>query len=193
LPYSSWYRKLVARVESKSKIRLAAAKKSRDQNSKNHGLGRNFRRIIDAEVRLNDLERALAKATELTERWKIICASSREFGFFGVRMSVNGIALDDFPVQAPGPCWQLRIALADSNYINFFRSCDEEMNSVILGAFVSAVERGLRDLPSSDGQSPFSPPKRAQPTPQSAGGFALPSIFRAIFRSRRPPRTVPSH
>jgi hypothetical protein len=172
-------------------FRLAGAKMSRDQQSKNSGLGRNFRRIIDAEVRLNDLERALAKSSELADRWKIICASSKEFGFFGVRMNVNGIVLDDFAVQTPGPCWQLRIALTESSYINFFRSCDAEMNSVILGAFVSAVERGLRSLPSA-GEELYCTPTRALPEPRLRSGFAIPSIFRALFRARRSPRPLPS-
>ncbi len=107
-------------------------------------LGGRFRRIIDAEARLKDFEAELEKAPGIVECWSKICATSNEFGFRGARMSINGRVFEDFDTPARGRVWQIRIPLADSHYINFFRDFDAEMNPVILSAFVSAVERILQ-------------------------------------------------
>ncbi len=41
------------------------------------------------------------------------------------------------------PRWQLRIPLANSQYVNFSRDFDSDMNPLVLSAFVEAVQRGL--------------------------------------------------
>jgi len=119
---------------------------SRDQQNNDRRLGRNFRRIIDAEVRLKELETTLAKASGIAECWDTMRAFSNEFRFCGIRMSVNGKVFEDLAMQGGGNCWQLRIPLLGSDYINFFRDCDSEMSPPILNAFVCAVERGLAGL-----------------------------------------------
>jgi UDP-GlcNAc:undecaprenyl-phosphate GlcNAc-1-phosphate transferase len=107
-------------------------------------LGGKFRRIIDAEARLKDFEIALAKANGIVECWNTICACSTDFGFRGVRMSLNGKVFEDLGPRANGRLWQIRIPLADAHYINFFRDFDAEMNPVILSAFVNSVEQVLQ-------------------------------------------------
>ena len=106
-------------------------------------LGGKFRRIIDAEARLVDLEVALAKAPDLQECWNYIRNSSLEFGFQGVRMKITGLVFEHFAPDTDGRLWQVRIPLPGSHYINFFRDFKSEMNPLILSAFVTAVERGL--------------------------------------------------
>jgi hypothetical protein len=108
------------------------------------GLGRKFRKSIDAQIRLNELETALANAPDIEECWKRICASSNEFGFSGVRMSVNGAVFEDFATHGGAKLWQLRISLSPSQYVNFFRDHDSETDPVVLSAFADAVEHGLR-------------------------------------------------
>ena len=106
-------------------------------------LGGRFRRIIDAETRLKDFEAALENAGSIEECWSRICATSTDFGFRGVRMNIHGRVFAEFPAPAEGRLWQIRIPLAGSHHINFFRDFDAEMNPVILSAFVSTVERVL--------------------------------------------------
>lgn len=107
-------------------------------------LGGKFRRIIDAETRLKDFEAALTKANNIHECWAIIRGCGKDFGFRGVRMSINGIVFEDFPVLATTRQWQIRIPIGNSHYINFFRDFDSDMNPVILSAFVSSVEAILK-------------------------------------------------
>jgi hypothetical protein len=118
-----------------------------DREHRSHHLGRTFRQIIDADVRLNELETALAKAGTIAECWDTIYACSKGFGFSGVRMCVQETVLERFATPAVAHLWQLRIPLAGSHYINFFRDCESHMDPVILNAFVEAVERGLQACP----------------------------------------------
>jgi hypothetical protein len=103
-----------------------------------------FRKIIDAETRLQHFEAALAKADSLNECWTRILEGSRDFGFQGVRMSVAGIVFEESTGWSAGPAWQLRIPLAESQYINFVRDFDSQLGPLILSAFVSCVERGMK-------------------------------------------------
>jgi hypothetical protein len=101
-----------------------------------------FRRIVDTETRLLDLETELTKAATLNECWTTVLQGSKDFGFHGVRMSIAGKVFEN-STPSSGPVWQLRIPLQESQYINFYRDFKSELNPLILGAFVSAIERGM--------------------------------------------------
>jgi UDP-GlcNAc:undecaprenyl-phosphate GlcNAc-1-phosphate transferase len=105
--------------------------------------GGKFRRIIDVEARLKDFEATLAKADSVEDCWGHIRAGSRDFGFHEVRMSLSGKLFEDVHSDATKPRWQLRIPLPDSQYVNFYRGFDSEMNPLVISAFVEAVQRGL--------------------------------------------------
>jgi hypothetical protein len=118
-----------------------------NKENKNRRLGPTFRQTVDAEIRLQELETALAKAATIAECLDTIYASSSEFGFSGVRVCVKGTVFERFGTPPTGALWQLRIPLNRSQYINFFRDCASRMDPVILNAFVSAVERALQVCP----------------------------------------------
>jgi UDP-GlcNAc:undecaprenyl-phosphate/decaprenyl-phosphate GlcNAc-1-phosphate transferase len=103
-----------------------------------------FRRIIDAETRLMELEQALLNARDLNECWGMVLAGSREFGFEGVRLSAHGGLYEAPPRSGVKRSWQLRIPLAHSHYINFTRDFESNLDPVILSAFVDCMERGLK-------------------------------------------------
>jgi UDP-GlcNAc:undecaprenyl-phosphate GlcNAc-1-phosphate transferase len=106
--------------------------------------GGKFRRIIDVEARLKDFEATLCKADSVEECWSHIRAGSRDFGFHEVRMSLSGKLFQDLhSSDANKPRWQLRIPLPNSQYVNFYRGFDTEMNPLVISAFVEAVQRGL--------------------------------------------------
>jgi UDP-GlcNAc:undecaprenyl-phosphate/decaprenyl-phosphate GlcNAc-1-phosphate transferase len=105
--------------------------------------GGKFRRIIDVEARLKDFEATLAKADSVEECWGHIRAGSHDFGFHEVRMSLSGKLFEDLHSDANKPRWQLRIPLPGSQYVNFYRGFDSEMNPLVISAFVEAVQRGL--------------------------------------------------
>lgn len=104
-----------------------------------------FRRIIDVETRMHDFEQALMKSSDLGACWMAITRGSREFGFQGVRMSLGGTVMEDWTGWNARPLWQLRIPLSGSQYINFFRDFEGDLDPLILSAFVNCVERALKD------------------------------------------------
>jgi UDP-GlcNAc:undecaprenyl-phosphate GlcNAc-1-phosphate transferase len=106
-------------------------------------LGGKFRRIIDIETRMTDFEGSLAKATSMEECWAQIRKGGLDFGFHEVRMSLNGRVFEEACMGPAKPRWQLRIPLPNSQYVNFSREFDSDMNPLVLSAFVEAVQHGL--------------------------------------------------
>jgi UDP-GlcNAc:undecaprenyl-phosphate/decaprenyl-phosphate GlcNAc-1-phosphate transferase len=103
-----------------------------------------FRRIIDFETRVAEFEKTLARATGVEECWIRIRSGSREFGFQGVRLNFEGLIFEDFDRRDRDGLWELRIPLADSQHLNFFRDVKADTNTVVLSAFVTAVQHGMR-------------------------------------------------
>jgi len=103
-----------------------------------------FRRIIDFETRLAEFEETLAHATGIEECWIRIRSASREFGFQGVQMNYEGLAFEDFERRDSRRLWELRIPLTDAYNVNFFRDLENETSPIVLSAFATAVEHGMK-------------------------------------------------
>jgi UDP-GlcNAc:undecaprenyl-phosphate GlcNAc-1-phosphate transferase len=103
-----------------------------------------FRRIIDFETRLVEFEQALARSAGIEECWIRIRSGSREFGFQGVRLNFEGLVFEDFERRDSGRLWELRIPLTDAQNVNFFRDLENETSPIVLSAFASAVEHGMK-------------------------------------------------
>jgi UDP-GlcNAc:undecaprenyl-phosphate GlcNAc-1-phosphate transferase len=102
-----------------------------------------FRLIIDSETRLMDFEKALERSSGVQECWAKILAGSREFNFKGVRLSLDGQTFENFGSHDAKGLWELRIPLAEDQYIGFFRDFETASSPLVLSAFVSTVERGV--------------------------------------------------
>jgi UDP-GlcNAc:undecaprenyl-phosphate GlcNAc-1-phosphate transferase len=111
--------------------------------------GGTFRQMIDVEARLKEFEANLAKAATVEDCWDLIRAGSQEFGFHDVRMSFSGRVFEEFhsDMTMAKPRWQLRIPLPNSQYVNFYRGFDSEMDPLVISAFVETVQRGLGSRP----------------------------------------------
>ena len=59
-------------------------------------------------------------------------------------MSVGGTVFEESNGWNTRPLWQLRIPLAESQYINFARDFDSQLDPLVLSGFVDCVERGLK-------------------------------------------------
>jgi len=103
-----------------------------------------FRKIIDSETKLLEFEKALIHTATPEERWKELVRWSREFGFVGVQMTTPTAMLEDFGSHDAKGVWELRIALADSQYVTFFRDMDSDASPLIASALVGAVQRGMQ-------------------------------------------------
>ena len=103
-----------------------------------------FRRIIDFETRLVEFEKTLARATGIEECWIRIRSGSREFGFRGVRMNFEGLVFEDFERGDSKRLWELRIPLTEARTVDFFHDVGIDTSSMVLSAFATAVEHGMR-------------------------------------------------
>jgi hypothetical protein len=65
----------------------------------------------------------------------------KDFGFNGARLQLRGKVWEHRPDEAAKPCWQLRIPLQSSDYINFNRLLDPPMHPMVLTSFAEVVER----------------------------------------------------
>jgi UDP-GlcNAc:undecaprenyl-phosphate/decaprenyl-phosphate GlcNAc-1-phosphate transferase len=102
-----------------------------------------FSHIIDVEVRLEQLERALAAAGDLDQYWQVLRQGGRDFGFAGVRLNVRGQSLDTLGEAGARGRWQLRISLADSQYVNLYQDFGREMPPTALAGFARVLENSL--------------------------------------------------
>jgi hypothetical protein len=95
---------------------------------------------------LKDFETNLAKAVTVDNCWDHIRAGSRDFGFHDVRMCFSGRVFEECHIEttAAKPRWQLRIPLPNSQYVNFYRGFESDMDPLVISAFVDAVQRGLQ-------------------------------------------------
>jgi UDP-GlcNAc:undecaprenyl-phosphate GlcNAc-1-phosphate transferase len=141
-------------------------------------LGGKFRQIIDVEARMVDFETSLAKATSVEECWDRIRTGSEDFGFNEVRMCLSGRVFEDSSLGPAKPRWQLRIPLPNSQYVNFSRDFDADMNPLVLSAFVEAVQRGLEARSMSPAAEVIRMPAVAYRTTAAAGGSELSRIAR---------------
>jgi UDP-GlcNAc:undecaprenyl-phosphate GlcNAc-1-phosphate transferase len=103
-----------------------------------------FRRIIDSETRLIEFQKTLSRTTGVQECWDKILTASREFGFHGVRMNINGLAFEDFGSGGSKQLWELRIPLPDAQNVNFFQELETEVSPMVLSGFVTAVQNGMK-------------------------------------------------
>ena len=106
-------------------------------------LGGKFRQIIDDETRMADFESSLSQAASIEECWTQIRTGGQSFGFHQVRLNMGGHLFEQACSGPAKPRWQLRISLANSQYVNFYRDFDSSRNQLVLSAFVEAVQRGL--------------------------------------------------
>jgi hypothetical protein len=59
-------------------------------------------------------------------------------------MNFEGLVFEDFQGHDSKRLWELRIPLTDEQHVNFFRELEGETSSIVLSAFATAVEHGMR-------------------------------------------------
>lgn len=103
-----------------------------------------FRRIIDAQTRVQRFEDALSSADTLDELWSVLVSGGRDFGFRTVRAHLSGRVMEEkFIDDACDACWQLRIPLVDNQYVNFQRDFQAELSPMILGTLVRVIQASV--------------------------------------------------
>ena len=100
-----------------------------------------FRRMIDAQTRLHEFEATLSTASTLEELWEALVNAGRDFGFRSIRANIQGrITEEHFTPENNETQWQLRIPLPEGQYVNLQRDFRAEVNPIVLGGLVRAIE-----------------------------------------------------
>ena len=104
-----------------------------------------FRQVIDVRFRLQQFEQSLAGAHTLNECWERIQTGCREFGFTGVRLSLQGEVFETAvnPAAVPSGQFQIRIPLPDSQYVNLYRDAQSDAEATALAGFAGVLQRGI--------------------------------------------------
>ena len=59
-------------------------------------------------------------------------------------MNFEGLVFEDFDRADSKLLWELRIPLTDARTVNFFHDVGIDTSSMVLSAFATAVEQGMR-------------------------------------------------
>ncbi len=103
-----------------------------------------FRQIIDVQFRLKQFEESLANTKTLDESWNVLHTGAQEFGFEAVRVVLDGRLLQSGGAGGQSQnCFQLRIPLADGDYVNLVRSFDAPLESGVVAGFADTIYRVL--------------------------------------------------
>ena len=60
-------------------------------------------------------------------------------------MNLNGQDFEEFEYLSSTRLWELRIPIAESQNVNFFREVETELKPMVLSKFVAAVEHGMKN------------------------------------------------
>ncbi len=104
-----------------------------------------FRRIINSETRLRRLRTELAEAIDMSDCWRVLIQGSSDFGFCAVHMRAGRRYFehvsDNFHYASE--CWQLRVPLSATEWVNFNRRIKLDLNPVLMADFVEVVQTAL--------------------------------------------------
>jgi hypothetical protein len=106
---------------------------------------RPLRQFIDHQSRLEELERSLANAGDLEQCWETIQAGCRGFGFYGGKLSARGRVFEAGTLPAGvSQQWQLRVPLAETEYVNLYRDPEAENHAAVVGRLAGILRNGLQ-------------------------------------------------
>lgn len=113
-----------------------------------------FRRMIDAQLRLDELERALPLAASLDDAWDRIVSVCRELGVLGIHFRAGDRVFDSLPGVDPFSLWQMQIPLRDGEYLCLSLEPGREVQSVVLNSLPGILKSFiLSHLAGSDDDS----------------------------------------
>jgi len=101
-----------------------------------------FRRIVDAQTVLKQLESRLSATTHVDELWTIICDGVSQYGFTGIELSIQRQRFRHLP-DAESPSWQVIIPLLANGQLTLHHPLSAEMDSVPVGALASTLRAAV--------------------------------------------------
>jgi UDP-GlcNAc:undecaprenyl-phosphate/decaprenyl-phosphate GlcNAc-1-phosphate transferase len=113
-------------------------------------IGSRFRRMLNAQLRLQNFEARISGAAGVEDCWHAIRETAADFGFVSARAHLDGQTFMSQIAPAPSSAWQMRIAIGGANYVNLEREVGSEALPAIVVPFADkisgTVEAKLQEL-----------------------------------------------
>lgn len=114
-----------------------------------------FWRALNAQLAIQNVESGLGEADSVDDCWAIILDSSRNFGFYRVRMHVGGRSFESHSGGESQQSWAIRIPLSRGDWVELGHQVGVEGTPMGVGAFAEAIHRIMRaktaELPQDSG------------------------------------------
>jgi len=103
-----------------------------------------FRRMLNAQIRMGAFEQSLAGARTAEDCWRLIRDASRDFGFYGVRVQFAGRLFEEqMSPEASRAHWQMRVLVSDSDYVNLTGGQSTVVPQTVLMTFADTLHGTL--------------------------------------------------
>ena len=105
-----------------------------------------FRRLLNAQLALNEYEQELKDAATEDECWDVVSRNCRNFGFTAARLHLAGQHSSDprsFPEDGSG--WTIRIVTSSGSVVLLHRPHGADSNSTMVAHFADVTQRILTE------------------------------------------------
>ncbi|HTM51720.1 MAG TPA: MraY family glycosyltransferase [Bryobacteraceae bacterium] len=107
-------------------------------------LGGGVRRMLGAEIHLENLENALSAATTPNDCWMAIREACRHLAIHRVRVSLLGEIYEEQFVPGKWSCWTIRIPVSDQDYVNCERALGCQIETIGIASLADLLGGALR-------------------------------------------------
>ncbi len=104
-----------------------------------------FRKMVGAQLRLQQLERDLDNAASFEDVWKLLVDQGREMGWVGLKLRLGEIFLESEPeLRDQAGLWQMRLPLPPDGFLNLLYDARLSAHPLMFASFPEIAERCLR-------------------------------------------------
>ena len=137
--------------------------------------GGDLRHLLHRQITMRSFRNSLAQAQTLEDCGTLILEATAQLGFSRVNLSLADVRMErEYRTVPAGSCWQLRMPLTDSDYVNVSCEFANSLLPMTVGTFAEALHSTL--LPKLQ-QLRLAPNSRAVagPEPAEAQGEPVPA------------------
>ena len=106
-----------------------------------------FRRMIDAQLRMQELERTLWHTKETAEAWALIVSVARDLGVVGMHCRIGDQVFSSKPKLDPSSLWQVLVPLPEGEYLSLALDPSQEVQPVVLTSLPNIVKAFILTQP----------------------------------------------
>lgn len=102
-----------------------------------------LRGMVQVQIQLQTFERQLFEQQEMDQAWPVMLEGMRKFGLSGLRVRVRDRSFGQVDCEEKDGVWQLRVPLAEGEYVNLYHDHAQELHPIVLNQFPKILEKYL--------------------------------------------------